>query len=279
MKYPFIFFGSPRFAEIIFGELLRRGFIPDAVVCNPDRPVGRKKIITPPPVKILALENGIPVLQPGETENPDDFSSLVKKHIHEESFGVVAAYARIIPLPVLSLFPFGVLGVHPSLLPLYRGATPIQTAILNGETITGVSIYKMDERMDHGGILGRIEVPVLDSDRYVSLEEKLALAGSGLLTEMIPAYIGGGIVPLEQEHEKATYTKKIRTEDGFVDIGKDDPLLVFRKIRALSPDPGVYAFIGSKRTKLLTAVIESGKVIVTKIVEEGKNPMDVRMEI
>jgi methionyl-tRNA formyltransferase len=271
---PFIFFGSSRFAEIVLQGLLDVGFVPVAVVCNPDKPVGRKGIITPPPVKVLAQKHGIPVIQ--ETN-----SSALSFHLSPFScsFGIVAAYSRIIPSSLIELFPKGIIGVHPSLLPKYRGATPIQSAILDGEAETGVTLYLIDEKVDHGKILAYSKEHIANSMGYVELEETLAKMGAELLAKTIPAYLGGKIIPQEQDHAAATFTKKLKTEDGQVDLQADDPLLVYRKIKALNPEPGTYYEEKGKRIKVKEAHLEDGKVIITQIVEEGKKPQLVQMEI
>ena len=154
----FVFFGTPEFAAIILEKLIKAGFIPEAVVCNPNQPVGRKKIITSPPVKqvILNLESGIKnkikILQPEKLLDIKSQLSVVNCQLF-----VVAAYAKILPKEILEIPRLGTIGVHPSLLPKYRGATPIQTAILNGDEITGTTIFLIDEKMDHGAIIANSE--------------------------------------------------------------------------------------------------------------------------
>lgn len=275
--YSYIFFGSPRFAEFVLTRLLRDGFVPRAVVCNPDRPVGRKSISTPPPVKVVADKTGIPVLQ--YTKIDVRACEEIKKYIIPGCVGVVAAYSHILPSFLIDAFEKGIIGVHPSLLPLYRGATPIQSALLNGETKTGVTLYLVDEQVDHGSILSSVEVPISNEDTYKALEESLAHAGAELLIKTLLAYVDGNITPIEQNHEKATYTKKFKTEDGFVDFKKNDPKILYRKIRALSHEPGVYAMQDGKRIKVQRAQLEDGRVIITRIVQEGKKPKDVRIQL
>ncbi|OGM92639.1 methionyl-tRNA formyltransferase [Candidatus Wolfebacteria bacterium RIFCSPLOWO2_01_FULL_47_17b] len=274
----FIFFGSPRFAEIVLRGLLDAGHVPVAVVCNPDCPVGRKGIITPPPVKLLAQKHGIPVIQ--TTVIPDLIRNLDSRFRgNDRFFGIVAAYSRILPAEVIAFFPKGIIGVHPSLLPKYRGATPIQSAILAGEAETGVTLYLIDEKMDHGPMLTNSVYHIPNAASYTELEQELAKAGAELLVKTITDYLlDGKIIPQEQDHKKATFTKKFKTEDGLVDLGKDDPISVYRKIRALSHEPGVFAIKNGKRVKLLDAVMENGRnIIITRIVEEGKKPEGVRI--
>lgn len=244
MKY--IFFGTPNFAAIILGKLIDANMPPVLVVCNPDRPVGRKKILSPPPTKAIAEQSGILILQP---EKLSDVSGQLSDAGAE--FFVVAAYAKIIPHDILNIPRRGVIGVHPSLLPKYRGPSPIQQAILEGEKETGVTLYLLDEKVDHGPILTADNLQLTTDYNYETLEEKLARMAGELLVGILPKYIEGKIQLQEQDHTKATFTKKFITEDGFVDLSKDDPEIIARKIRALNPEPGVYTIQNGKRLKLL----------------------------
>ncbi|MFA5386415.1 MAG: methionyl-tRNA formyltransferase [Candidatus Paceibacterota bacterium] len=276
MKY--LFWGTPDFAAIILEKLIKAGFMPETVVCNPDRPVGRKKIITPPPTKSLIMKHkswNIQILQP-ETFDPS-FKIQVSR-LQPDLF-IVAAYSQIIPKEILEIPRLGTIGVHPSLLPKYRGSSPIQTAILNGDEETGVSLYSVDEKMDHGPVLAKRELKIknaLPTGRQAEcriLQQKLADLGADLLIETLPKFLNNAIKPVVQDEDKATYTKKFITENGRVDL-KDDPLLIERKIRALNPEPGVFTFIDGKRVKLLEAKISDDKVIITKTQTEGKKPVE-----
>ncbi len=272
MKY--VFFGTPRFAEIILERLLRADMPPVALVCNPDRPTGRKKVITPPPTKRLVLSRGaensrIKIFQP---EKLDEYfiGELAALGV---DFFLVAAYAKIIPRAVLDVPRLGVIGVHPSLLPKYRGASPIQSAILNGERETGVTLYLMDTKMDHGPILAHDAIPV-DSlkTNYCELEEKLANLGAALLIKTLPAFVGGKLMPEAQNEREATYTKKFATEDGFVDGTKESPEEIVRKINALTPEPGVWTVRNGKRVKLLKAEVRGNALRPLLVQEEGRKP-------
>lgn len=278
MKY--VFFGTPEFATSILGKLITEGFMPSAVVCNPDRPVGRKKIVTKPPTKILAEKYAILVFQPEDMI--DLKAENYKLKALKPDFFVVAAYAKIIPKEVLGIPRLGTIGVHPSLLPKYRGASPIQSAILNGEAETGVTLYLMDEKMDNGPILGLRTLDLGLSETYETLLKKLAELGGDLLVETLPKFLAGEIVPEPQDRSQATFTKKFTAEDGFVnpedlesaENGKnpENAKTIERKIRALNPEPGVWTLRNGKRLKLLEAWIENGKLILTKIQIEGKKP-------
>lgn len=278
----FVFFGTPEFAAKILEALINAGYIPSLVVCNPDRPVGRKKIVTPPPTKIIAQKYNIPVWQP---EKLSRLQSNRGSSILEESgeinklggaeFAIDVAYAKIIPKEILDTFPAGVIGVHPSLLPKYRGPAPIQAVILDGGQTTGVTLYLLDEKMDHGPILAKRGIDILPEDNYKTLHDKLSALGAELLIETLPKFISGEIVPEPQDHDKATFSKKFSTEDGYVSLDKDDPEIILRKIRALNPEPGVYTFFNGERVKLLDAELVSGELKLKKIQKAGKKPKDL----
>lgn len=273
MKY--VFFGSPEFAAIILRCLIATGMPPALVVCNPDRPVGRKKIITSPPTKMIAAKHGIPVCQPERLSV--DSLSLTPSSFSSIDFFLVAAYAQIIPEKVLKLPRLGTIGVHPSLLPYYRGATPIQSVILNGDTETGVTLYTMDDKMDHGEIVKNEKCKVKNEETYTTLLKKLAELSGVLLIETLSKFMKGEIILTPQDHTQATFTKKFETADGFVDLAKDDPIIIDRKVRALNPDPGVYTFVdGKRRMKILETEIVDEKLQLIKVQMDGKKPITVR---
>lgn len=269
----FVFFGSPLFAEIFLANILNAGFIPHIVVCNPDRKQGRKKILTPPSVKVLAEKNGIPVFQP---------EKLTAENFKEYDFAVVAAYSKIIPQTIIESFPNGVIGVHPSLLPAFRGATPIQSALLSGITETGTSLFLIDKEIDHGPLLGEEKIKIEEEDNYASLEEKLAHAGAKVFRKTIEKYLAGKIIPENQNHKKATFTKKFSRDDAFItplDLenaknGKN-AFLTARKIKAFSTEPGAWTKQGEKQIKLLDGVVRDNKLVLTKIQIEGKKPQEL----
>ena len=267
----FVFFGTPRFAEIFLMGIMEKGFSPSLVVTNPDRPAGRKKELTPPPVKILAEKRGIPILQPDKLSVGFDSKGA--------EFGIVSAYGGIIPKVAIEAFPKGIIGVHPSLLPLLRGATPIQTALLEGKTETGVSLFLLDEKADHGPIINEKQAIIDENDDYLSLEEKLAESGAELFVETIEKYLSGEIAPETQDESKATFTKKFSREDAFVHPETlaaaergEDAFLVSRKIKAFVAEPGAWTIKNGKQMKLLECAVLEGKLILKKIQTEGKNP-------
>ena len=280
MKYAF--FGSPRFADIILKKLIDAGMPPVVLVCNPDRPIGRKQIITSPPTKILAQHHNIKIYQP-EKLNEED----ARKELSEIDLAVVAAYAKIIPQEIVQLPKLGMLGVHPSLLPKYRGTTPIQTAILDGVLETGVTLYALDEKVDHGPVIAQRQ---LDNElrimNYVQAEEKLAELGGDLLIEILPKFSNGETSPHKQNEDEATFTKKFKTEDGFVELDElekaqsysgDEAIQLDRKIRALAHEPGVWTLNqDGKRMKLLEATLSPEKKLILKKTQiEGKREQEI----
>ncbi len=285
MKYSF--FGTPKFAEIILKKLINNNMKPHVVICNPDRPVGRDQVMTPPSTKVVAAEHDILVWQP-EKLDPGQFDVLKSNDIF-----LVAAYSKIIPKKILEIPKQGAIGIHPSLLPKYRGATPIRSAILAGEEKTGVSLYKMDEKMDHGPIIAQKEVEIGNKD-YLSLKQELAEVGADLFIDSIPDYLEGKLAPQKQNHDEATFTKKFSSDDAYVKpqdlinaIEKDggEVKKIYNMIRSLNPEPGVWTKLKepykglpkNKRVKLLQSKIEEEKLVLTKIHVAGKTAREVNI--
>lgn len=279
MKY--IFFGTPEFAAIILNKLIRAGVPPIALVCNPDKPFGRKKVITPPPTKLVASRYSlVAILQPEKLD--EEF--LKKLRELNADFYIVAAYAKILKKNLLDIPRLGVIGVHPSLLPKYRGASPIQSAILNQEEETGVDLFMIDEKVDNGPVFASKRIKI-DNKNYKQLEKELAEMGADLLIETLPKFAKGEINAISQNDAEATYTKKFSTEDGFVDYenlkaGESGESTLAQeidaKIRALNPEPGVYTIKDGKRIKLLASKIEEGKLRIIEMQIEGKTPAKVQ---
>ena len=267
----FVFFGSPEFAAIVLEKLIKAGFIPAAVVCAPDAPAGRKKILTSPPTKVLAEKYNIEVWQPEKLEIKN-----WKLKITNPDLAIVAAYGKIIPKNIIKTAKYGFVGVHPSLLPKYRGASPIQSAILNDEAETGTTLYLMDEKVDHGSIIN-YQKSIIKNQNYEELMRELAELSGDLLIKTLPDFISGKIRPQPQNEAEATFTKKFSLKDGLIDLKKDDPLKVWLKIRTLNPEPGVTAVLKLKngkelKLKLLEADYNNG--LELKLVQpEGKKPM------
>jgi methionyl-tRNA formyltransferase len=279
----YVFFGTPRFAEIVLGGLIDDGFVPAAVVCNSDRPLGRKHIITPPPTKLLAEKTSpdIKIFQPEKLD--ENFIKQLRPL--EPDFFVVAAYVKIIPQAVLDIPRLGTLGTHPSLLPAYRGASPIQSVILAGEPSTGATIYAMDAKMDHGAIYAQEKTP-LDAltTNYLMLEEQLAELSAWLLIRTIPTLMDGTAMPRAQDESHASFTKKFITENGFIEASELDAAiagnsekaeLILHTINALNPEPGVWTLQNGKRIKLLEARMDGSALKLVTIQEEGQKPRHI----
>lgn len=248
-KVKIIFFGTPRFAEIVLQKIIADGSYEIlGVVTTPDEPVGRKQVLTAPPTKILAEKNGLKVWQPEKLN--DEF--LKELGDPNADLFIVAAYGKIIPQKFLDLPKFGCVNVHPSLLPKYRGASPIQSALLNGEKETGVTIMKMDAEMDHGAIVSSIKYQVSETDITEILMEKLAEVGADLLLKIIPDYLAGKIELREQDHSAATFCKIIKKSDGEIDWSKPAEE-IYNQWRAFYPWPGVFANIKTLKHESIKA--------------------------
>lgn len=276
------FFGTPIFAVYVLEELKTMGIEPDIIVTAPDKPAGRGLELTAPPVKEWALEQGIPVLQPEslkEQNLPDrqagDALELLQNS--EWDLFIVAAYGKILPKSVIDLPRRGVLNVHPSLLPKFRGASPVESQILEDEQETGVSIMLIDEEMDHGPIVAQASiVPEEWPVRANLLEELLAREGGKLLGEAIPPWLSGDIEAVEQEHAKATFTKKIAKVDGEIDLGDDD-YQNYLKFCAYDGWPGTFFFKDGKRIKIVDAEYKSDVFTPLRIIPEGKKETDFKL--
>ncbi len=246
------------------------------VVTTPDKPVGRKQIITPPPVKIAAQKLSLNVLQPEKLRDNAEFFEEFKKV--KADIAIVAAYGKLIPQEIFNLPEHGTINAHPSLLPKYRGPSPIQTALLNGDMETGITIMQVDNEMDHGPIISNTKIQILNNDTYEVLRDKLAKLGAELLIKTLPDYLAGKIKPQPQDHIQATFTKKFTAEDG--EIKLDDKKAAYNKIRALNPEPGTFIWLeeGSKkmRLKILDAELYENSLEFKKVQLEGGKPMNAK---
>ncbi|MAF59627.1 MAG: methionyl-tRNA formyltransferase [Candidatus Pacebacteria bacterium] len=269
----FVFFGTPASSVIVLEKLKEDGLIPRLIVTAPDKPQGRKMIISPPPVAIWARENNVAELQPEKLT--DEVIEKIRGKAPQGAwdFFVVVAYGYILPQSLLDIPKKGVLNVHPSLLPKYRGASPIRTAILEGEEKTGVSVMVIDEEVDHGPTLSSETIEIDSSIGAISLERRLFEIGGKLLANTIPKWLSGSIEPKEQKHEEASFSNKIKRENGLIDL-EDDAYKNLRKIRAYEGWPGTYFFTESgTRVKIIDAEIEHDKLKINRVIPEGKNEM------
>lgn len=238
MKENIVYFGSGYFGLKTLEIFVKNDFIPDLIVTV----VSDKE-------KVLKISKRLKITS---------FKNLKSNGVKEKlravspSLFILASYGKILPKEISDIPKFGTLNLHPSLLPELRGPSPIQTAILEGKEETGATIFLIDEKIDHGPILGQIKIEIKEEDDYLSLNNKLAEIGTGLFLELIPKWLTGRLKPVEQDHAKATYTRIFRKEDGR--INWEEPAeTVFRKIRALNPWPGTYTFFTDKngRQKML----------------------------
>lgn len=213
-----------------------------AVVTQPDRPKGRDLKLQPSPVKVLALQAKLPVLQP-ERARAEAFLRALSDL--QPDLIVVAAYGQILPQSLLDLPRFGCLNVHTSLLPKYRGAAPIQWAILNGDSETGITIMKMDAGLDTGDILAQVTTPIHPDDNSETLHDRLARLGAELLLKTIPEYVAGRIPPLPQAAEGVSYASKIKKKDGHIDWTQP-ARVVWNRVRGLVPWPGAFTYLPSQ---------------------------------
>src|SRR5438552_1357212 len=219
------------------------------VVTQPDRPAGRGSKLTPPPVKALAEELGLPVLQPPSLRDPDFRARLVALR---PEVTVLVAYGEYLAPALLDLPKRGSINLHPSLLPRWRGSTPIQSAILAGDTVTGVSIILMDKGLDTGPILAQKSVPIEPDETYPQLSARLAEVGAGLLAETLPLWLRDEITPLPQDEERAMLTHTLRKEDGLIDWNQPAEEIA-RRVRALQPWPGTFTYWQGRLLKILDA--------------------------
>lgn len=268
-KINFAFFGTPDFALYALEELSRANLLPSLIITTPDMKVGRGNIFESPPVKKWAEAKKIPVLQPKIID--ESFLKILRQK--EYDVFVLVAYGRILPLELISIPKHGILNVHPSLLPKFRGASPIRSAILADENKTGTTIIVLDEKMDHGPIVAQESVEIDDKDwppLLPVLEKLLFQKGGELLVKTMQDYLDGKIIPRNQDESKATFTKKIRKEDGLVDLEKESQKEIYYKFCAFYGWPGIYFMKNGKRVKITDAAWENGELAIKRVLPEGK---------
>lgn len=264
----FIFFGTPDVARDTLDILKENGFIPSLIVTSIDKPQGRKMILTPPPVKVWAIENNIPYIQP-EILRSDLFEDL------RSDLSIVVAYGKIMPEDLLNLPKFGSINIHYSLLPKYRGASPVESAILNGDEETGITIQQMKYKMDSGPIIAQEKIVILQTEKAPDLRARLIKIGGELLVKLLPEIYEGKINPIEQNEDEATFCKKIKKEDGLINLN-DEGFINYNKFRAYSAWPRSYFFENEKRIIITDAVLENGEFVIKRIIPEGKKETDYK---
>jgi methionyl-tRNA formyltransferase len=289
--FSIVFFGTDEFAAQTLEALANaKGFEVVSVVTQPDRPVGRKQELEKPPVKIVAEKYNIPVEQPESLKN---YSLPTTNY----SLNIVYRYGLIIPQNILNIPTHGTINIHPSLLPKYRGPSPIQTAIMNGDNETAITIMLMDEKMDHGPILAQEKFAINPDDTYQTLSERMTPRVNEILLQTIPSFLSGEIKPQPQDDSVATVTKILSRDDGKIDWSKSASE-IYNQYRALTPWPGVWTMWEGKRLKLLGLVpsplrrgtkgevsLDAGRIYiscsdgsleVTELQLEGTKPMDAK---
>ncbi|MDD3486793.1 MAG: methionyl-tRNA formyltransferase [Candidatus Moranbacteria bacterium] len=292
-----IFFGTPEIGATVLGSLIENNFDVVAVVAQPDKKIGRKQEIEYSPAKKTALENRIKIFQPENLKDEKVVDELKKL---DPGLFVVAAYGKILPKGLLEIPKFGAINVHPSLLPKFRGPTPVPAAILASEKETGVTLILMDEKMDEGDILAQEKMKIRSDETADQLMERLAEMGAAMVGPAIEKWVAGGISAVPQDGAKASYCQIIRREDGKIDWSEPAEK-IYNKWRAFQPWPGIFTFFpdknNTKRMKLVEINIipgtnaaqtvgevikyrekiavqaENGLIILKKIQLEGKKEM------
>ncbi len=249
MAYRMLFFGSATFSAPLLETLAQdKRFEVIGVVTQPDRPVGRKGELTPPPIKTTALNLGLPVFQYESVKPTEVIAELKEK---QPDLIIVASFGQIMPQALLDVGKLGAINFHWSLLPKYRGASPIQGAIIEGEGKTGATIMLMDAKMDHGAILNQLEEKIEPTDTSDILYHRLSQKGAPLLADTIIGYIEKTITPKEQDHSQATFVKILTRENGKLDPVERTAEELERRVRAYQPWPGAYLELEGKRLKVL----------------------------
>ncbi len=286
-----VFMGTPRFSVPTLRALARAGHDIAGVVSRIDKPAGRGRELAAPPVKLAAQELGVPLFQPRRVRDAEFIATL--RELTPEAI-VVAAYGQILPQEILGLPKFGCINIHASLLPAYRGAAPINWAIIRGEAETGITIMQMDESMDTGAILLQERIPIDARDTAGSLTEKLSVLGSALIVRALPLIAAGGLKPEQQDVSKATLAPILKKADGLIDWSLP-AAEIHNRVRGMSPWPGAYTFLEGRLIKILasayrpgtsgqgelqspdnstlTAGTGSGLLDILMIQPEGKKPM------
>lgn len=262
-KINFVFFGTPDVASETLEILKQAGYLPSLVVTSTDKPQGRKMVMTPPPVKTWASENNIPYIQ------PEELSEEIFKNSYD--LFIFVAYGKIVREEILKIPKLGSINIHYSLLPKYRGASPVESAILNGDTETGVTIQQMEFKMDSGPILATETLAIERDEKAPELRSRLIKIGGELLVKTLPELIGGKITPKPQDESLSTFTKKIKKEDGLIDLeGDENVILLYNKFRAYATWPRTFFFKDGKRVIITDATTENGKFVIKKVLPEGK---------
>ncbi len=266
-----VYMGTPQFAVSPLRALHAAGHAIAAVVARTDKPAGRGKVLTPPPVKVAAAALGLTVLQPKRVRDPEFIDSL--RAIAPEMI-VVAAYGQILPREVLTLPAFGCVNIHASLLPSYRGAAPINWAIIRGEAETGVTLMLMDEGLDTGDILARERIAIGDRDTAGSVTEKLSDLGARMIVDALPQIASGKLRPQAQDHGSATLAPLLTKADGLIDWTAA-AAAIRNRVRGLTPRPGAHTYLDGKLVKVLETEAAAGSAEPGLVLSPEKDALAV----
>jgi methionyl-tRNA formyltransferase len=250
-----VFLGTSKFSLIVLEKLIESEYSPVLVLTMPDKPVGRKQIITSPLIKQFALKNKIKTIQP---INLKESISEIKKI--KPDLGILASYGKIVPLEILNIAKHGFINIHPSLLPKYRGATPVQNTILNGDQETGVTIIKMTEKIDQGPIIAKEKIKINNKLTYQQLHNQLALLAGQLVVKTIPDWLEQKIKPVPQDETKASFTETFKKQDGRINW-QNPAQLIERRIRAFYPWPGSYTVWKKNNNKQIKIKIQKAELL------------------
>lgn len=238
--------GTPAFSAPILRMLVEEGYDVISVVTQPDRPVGRKKVLTPTPVKEEALRLGLPIYQPQKLKDPEELQVVLDL---EPDLVITAAFGQILPTEILETPRFGAINVHASLLPDYRGGAPIHQAIIDGKTETGVTIMYMVDRLDAGDIISQVSVPIQKDDHTGSMFDKLSVAGTDLLKATLPSIMAGSNERIPQDEAKVTYARNISREQERIDWNRS-AVEIYNQVRGLHPWPVAYTTFNNDNMKI-----------------------------
>ncbi len=277
-KHNIIFMGTPRFAETVLERLIASEiYKPCLVIVQPDKPIGRKQILTPPPVKICAQKHGIEVWQPSTLK---DANAVEKIKSYGPDCIIVTAYGKLIPQSILNIPPRGIVNAHASLLPRYRGASPIQRTILSGDKTTGITLMLIDKGLDTGPIIKQTLCTIADDESYETLYEKLAQLGADMLIETLPQWLEGKITPQAQDDAKATYAPILQKHDGEIKP-EHNAATIERMVRALNPWPGVSIKLKAKSEKRKNQEEKILKILKAKIApcEHKQSPLTFSLSL
>ncbi len=250
-----VFMGTPDYAAVTLQKLIDEKYDIAAVFAQPDKPVGRKQILTPPATKVLALQNNIPVYQPNTLRDGEALKIL--KELNPDVI-VVVAYGKILPKEILDLPKYGCINGHASLLPKLRGASPIQWSIVTGESVTGVSTMLMDEGMDTGDILETVQIPIGEQETAEELFDRLAIISADLMVSTLKSAENGTLKPQKQDENDATYAPIIKKEMAHIDFNKT-ATEICNAVRGFYSWPCAFCFIGGKRIKIIKAAVSDLK--------------------